>query len=176
MHDYPIAKGSHLHRLLTQEDVKLGLGIKPIIFQFRIRPVPFKRVVPKVGKPYNPREYREYKELIQKSALQQYSGPTLRTTLRVDCFFFFDSGHHGDRDNLGKAIEDALQYDNDKDHYFRGIYHNDKSNLAGSQEIFYKSEHGDDWPGFEGSLVIITRRNPYSPLGTPLLEQLMPRS
>lgn len=162
-----VRRGSHLHRLLTMRD-----SFGPLDFTFKIKPMPYK--VPQTntnhGRPYVPREYREYKDLIRKSVQQQYDGPCLESNVRLYCRFYFVGGLHGDEDNLRKALKDALQAcrtNEENKIKWRGIFKDDRQVLGGGQEIYYQSEMGDDWPGFEGSRVIIVPRYGYDAVAGP---------
>ena len=80
-----------------------------------IKPVPFKRVIPRYGRPKNPAKYTEFKDELGYFALLAMGGrEPLTGAIKITADFFkpapkkITSRRWGDVDNFLKAVMDAL--------------------------------------------------------------------
>ena len=79
-----------------------------------IKPVPFKRVIPRRGRPRNPAEYTKFKEELGYFALKAMKGrEPLKGAIRLHADFYKKrrgllQKNWGDVDNFLKAVMDSL--------------------------------------------------------------------
>ena len=87
-----------------------------------IVPVTFKRVIPKKGQPFNPKDYSDFKDALGYYALAAMHGlypsvAPMKITAQIFTQYEPYSLNAGDWDNHAKAISDALNsicYDDDR--------------------------------------------------------------
>lgn len=108
-----------------------------ISFVAPIVPVTFKRVVPKGGQPFNPKEYEDFKIALgyyARNALRGLSPSTKPFKLFANVFTKYEpyTLNAGDWDNHGKAISDAL---NDI------VYDDDRQIISGTVNLFKGTPH-----------------------------------
>ena len=73
-----------------------------------IRPMPKKRPVSRGGQMYIPHDYKDYKQQIRDHLARYHPIPILGP-YRIDIAFHGPNKPRGDIDNLGAAINDAIQ-------------------------------------------------------------------
>ena len=108
-----------------------------ISFTAPIVPVTFKRVIPKHGQPFNPKDYSDFKEALGYYALAALRGQTpskapFRLSANVFTKYEPYTLNAGDWDNHAKAISDALN----------GIgYYDDRQIISGNINLFKGTPH-----------------------------------